>query len=73
MNHEQYQINDKILQSLDDIQVQNRQIVQKIDNLEKTVTKRATLAGAMAGAITGSVTSGMVSVGFELIRAKFGG
>lgn len=73
---EQDKINDEILSSLHSILRQNRQIITKIDeqnnridDLEKTVGKKATLAGAMAGA----VTSSLFAIGMEVVKAKFGG
>lgn len=69
MNHEQNAINDKILQSLDDIQTGQNEIVDKIDNLEHTITKKATAYGAVAGAVSG----GIISVGLEFIKLKWGG
>lgn len=62
-----------ILQSLDEIKAQNGEIVAKIDNLEQSVTKKATVAGAIAGAVAGTATSGMFSIGMEIVKAKFGG
>lgn len=73
MTDKQDKINEQIIQSLSDIKTQNSQIHEKIDALDAKLTKKATVAGAVAGAVTGSVTSSMVSVGIELIRAKFGG
>ncbi len=73
MTDKQDKINEQIIQSLSDIKAQTRQTNDKIDALDAKLTKKATVAGAVAGAVTGSVTSGMVSVGIELIRAKFGG
>ena len=73
MTDKQDKINEQIMQGLNDIKAQNNQINKKIDTLDAKITKKATVAGAVAGAVTGSVTSGMVSVGIELIRAKFGG
>lgn len=52
---------------------QMHQVKQKIDDLEQTVTKKATVAGAIAGAVTGTVTSGIFSIGMEIVKAKFGG
>ncbi|STZ63915.1 Uncharacterised protein [Moraxella lacunata] len=69
----QQAINAKILSSLDSIHNQNRQIAQKIDDLEQSVTKKATVAGAIAGAVAGTATSGMFSIGMEIVKAKFGG
>lgn len=78
--NEQDQINDEILSSLHDILGQNRQIIAKIDeqnhridNLESTLTKKATMAGAVAGTVSGSIASGVLMVGLELLKAKFGG
>ncbi len=73
MTDKQDKINEQIMQGLNDIKAQNNQINKKIDTLDAKLIKKATVAGAVAGAVTGSVTSGMVSVGIELIRAKFGG
>lgn len=69
----QQAINAKILSSLDSIHNQNRQIAQKIENLEQSVTKKATVSGAIAGAVVGTATSGMFSIGMEIVKAKFGG
>lgn len=78
--NEQDQINDEILSSLHDILGQNRQIIKKIDeqngridNLENTVTKKATTAGAVAGAVAGGATSGVFMIAMEIVKAKFGG
>lgn len=65
----QQAVNAKILSSLDSIHSQNRQIAQKIDDLEQSVTKKATTAGAISGAIAG----GIISVGVEFIKLKWGG
>lgn len=76
-------INQKILTSLHDIHKQNQAIAKKIgeqnadivariDHLEQSVTKKATIAGAMAGAIAGVATSGVFSIGMEFVKAKFG-
>lgn len=73
MRDPQQHANQQIMRSLSDIHEQNQQISQKIDKLEQTITKKATVAGAVAGAITGSLTSGVMTVGIELIKAKFGG
>ena len=69
----QQAVNAKILSSLDSIHNQNRQIAQKIDDLEKNVTKKATFAGAIAGAVAGTATSGQFTIGMEIVKAKFGG
>lgn len=73
-------INQQILSSLYNILGQNRQIIQKIDeqniridHLESTVTKKATVVGAVSGAVAGATTSGIFVVGMEIIKAKFGG
>lgn len=80
MTSEQDQINAEILSSLHDILGQNRQIIAKIDeqnsrieSLERTVAKKATIAGAIAGAAAGAATSGIFSIGMEIVKAKFGG
>lgn len=52
---------------------QMHQVKQKIDDLEKSVTKKATFAGAIAGAVAGTATSGMFNIGMEIVKAKLGG
>lgn len=78
--NEQDKINAEILSSLHDILGQNRQIIQKIDeqnsridNLESTIAKKATIAGAIAGAVAGTATSGLFTIGMEIVKAKLGG
>lgn len=69
--HQQKQddMNEQILSSLESIHEQNQQIYQKIEDLEHTVTKKATIAGAIAGGLSGAI----ISTGIELIKMKFGG
>lgn len=64
---------DEVIQLLGDIKAQNQTMMQQFDTLETNIGKRATMAGAMAGAFTGGVGGTVVSVGIELIKAKFGG
>ena len=64
---------DEVIQLLGDIKAQNQTMMQQFDTLETNISKRATMAGAMAGAFTGGVGGTVVSVGIELIKAKFGG
>ena len=64
---------DEVVQLLCDIKAQNQTMMQQFDTLETNISKRATMAGAMAGAFTGGVGGTVVSVGIELIKAKFGG
>ena len=64
---------DEVIQLLGDIKTQNQTMIQQFDTLETNISKRATMAGAMAGAFTGGVGGTVVSVGIELIKAKFGG
>lgn len=64
---------DEVIQLLGDIKTQNQTMMQQFDTLETNIGKRATMAGAMAGAFTGGVGGTVVSVGIELIKAKFGG
>ena len=64
---------DEVMQLLGDIKSQNETMIQQFDALETNISKRATMAGAMAGAFTGGVGGTVVSVGIELIKAKFGG
>lgn len=52
---------------------QMHQVKQKIDDLEQTVTKKATVAGAIAGAVASTATSGMFNIGMEIVKAKLGG
>lgn len=80
MSTEQTPINEQILSSLHDILGQNRQILQKIDeqndridHLEHSVSKKATIAGAISGAVAGTATSSLFTVGMEIVKAKFGG
>lgn len=67
------QPDDEVIQLLGDIKAQNQTMMQQFDTLETNISKRATMAGAMAGAFTGGVGGTVVSVGIELIKAKFGG
>lgn len=62
-------INEQILSSLESIHQQNQHISHKLDNLEHTITKKATIAGAVAGGLSGAI----ISTGIELIKLKFGG
>lgn len=64
---------DEVVKLLGDIKSQNEQMMTQFDALETNISKRATMAGAMAGAFTGGVGGTVVSVGIELIKAKFGG
>lgn len=64
---------DEVIQLLGDIKAQNQTMMMQFDTLETNISKRATMAGAMAGAFTGGVGGTVVSVGIELIKAKFGG
>ncbi len=63
----------EILSLLGDIHQQNRTMMSQFDAMEASVTRRASMAGAMSGAFTGGVGGTVVSVGIELIKAKFGG
>lgn len=69
--------NRKIVEAIDSQRThfdgQMHQVKQKIDDLEQTVTKKATVAGAIAGAVAGTATSGLFSIGMEIVKAKFGG
>lgn len=64
---------DEVMQLLGDIKAQNQTMMTQFDTIETNISKRATMAGAMAGAFTGGVGGTVVSVGIELIKAKFGG
>lgn len=63
----------EVVQLLGDIKAQNQTMMSQFDALETNISKRATMAGAMAGAFTGGVGGTVVSLGIELIKAKFGG
>lgn len=69
----QTRFNERVITTLQDIQSQNNEVLDKIDKLETTLTKKATMAGAMAGAISGGITSTVLTVGLELLKAKLGG
>ncbi len=51
-----------------EIRQQNAEQLARIDELERTATKRGAVAGAVAGGVTGTV----MAVGVELIKAKLG-
>lgn len=70
---------DPVLQALKEIQIKQDVTIAKQDDLERHIKqihddcqKTARTHGAMAGAISGSVASGLVSLGIEMIKAKFG-
>lgn len=63
---------NEVVQLLGDIKAQNQTMMSQFDALETNISKRATMAGAMAGAFTGGVGGTVVSLGIELIKAKFG-
>lgn len=69
--------NRKIVEAIDSqrthFDAEMEQVKQKIDDLEQTVTKKATTAGAIAGTVAGTATSSIFMVGMEIIKAKFGG
>lgn len=69
----QLRFNEQVISTLKDIKTQNNDVLAKIDKLETTLTKKATMAGAMAGAVSGGITGTVVSVGLELLKAKLGG
>lgn len=76
LNHpsnSQLRFNEQVIGTLKDIKAQNNDVLAKIDKLEATLTKKATLAGAMAGAVSGGVTGTVLTVGLELLKAKLGG
>lgn len=61
-------INEKVEQQNRDIEVLRREVhetKQLVDEMSRKNRKHALIAGALGG--------GLVSVGFELIRLKFGG
>lgn len=59
----------EIIALLHEIRSQNVKMLNRVDELERTATKRGAIAGAVAGTISGAV----ISVGIELIKLKFGG
>lgn len=84
VNDSQDVINQKILAILHEIRIEHQEnadkiiaqkaeIIERIDDLEESVTKKATIAGAVAGAIAGAASSGVYSIGMEFVKAKFGG
>lgn len=61
-------IRDDILGILKEIRLQHEMILNKLDNLEiqqQRQTQKALLSGGLSG--------GIVSLGIEFLRAKFGG
>lgn len=62
------QIEAKIDQSL----LNQEELRQEIDQIHQDCKKTARANGAVAGAISGSAAGGLVSLGFALIKAKFG-
>lgn len=67
MNQQQH--NDEMLEMLAKIHQQNEDISEKIDGLERKITKRAMITGAISGGLSGAI----ISTGIELIKMKFGG
>lgn len=63
----------EIMSLLTDIHEQNQTMLTQFDELEGKISRRATAAGAMAGAFTGGISGTVISVGIELIKAKWGG
>lgn len=61
--------NQEIMCLLREIHAQNKQLIARIDELEQTATKRGAIAGAVAGSFSGAI----ISIGLEIIKAKFGG
>lgn len=69
----QAQQHEHIVLMLHDIHQQNTQMLGKVDDLEEKIAKRAVVAGGIAGALSGGIGGTVVTVGIELIKAKFGG
>ncbi|MDO4434860.1 MAG: hypothetical protein Q4B71_00395 [Cardiobacteriaceae bacterium] len=61
--------NPEIMRLLREIHGQQQQLLNRIDELEQTATRR----GAVAGGVAGSISGAMVTIGIEMIKAKFGG
>lgn len=59
----------EMLRLMRDIHAQNIKLLERIDTLEKEQNKRSALIGFGGGVVGG----GIINVGIELIRAKFGG
>lgn len=59
----------EMLRLMQEIHAQNVKLLARIDTLEREQTRRATIVGFGGGMVGG----GVINVGIELIRAKFGG
>lgn len=67
-NKEESQEERQVINLLMEIKAQNAEQLERINELEKTATKR----GAIAGAVAGSITGGVITIGIEFIKAKLG-
>lgn len=59
----------EMLRLMQEIHAQNVKLLERIDTLERNNGKRAAVWGFGGGMVGG----GVISVGIELIKAKFGG
>ena len=59
----------EMLRLMRDIHSQNRRLLERLDKLEREQGRRAAVVGFSGGMVGG----GIVHLGIEFIRAKFGG
>lgn len=59
----------EMLRLMRDIHAQNRRLLERLDKLEREQGRRAAIVGFSGGMVGG----GIVHLGIEFIRAKFGG
>lgn len=59
----------EMLRLMRDIHSQNRRLLERLDKLEREQGRRAAIVGFSGGMVGG----GIVHLGIEFIRAKFGG
>lgn len=60
---------EEMLRLMRDIHSQNRRLLEHLDKLEREQGRRAAIVGFSGGMVGG----GIVHLGIEFIRAKFGG
>ena len=60
---------EEMLRQMRDIHSQNRRLLERLDKLEREQGRRAAIVGFSGGMVGG----GIVHLGIEFIRAKFGG
>lgn len=59
----------ELLRLMQEVHAQNVKLLERLDTMERNSGKRAAVWGFGGGLAGGS----LISVGFELIKAKFGG